>query len=260
MSRNAESDVPNEGRSDRALVLVTGAAGAIGSATVDAFLERGFFVVGMDRDASVSRARGSDYSGIQLDLEHEEKVIAAMRDVARIGSLAHVVGLAGGALPHETAEKGLLELDQASFAESIAANLVTQYTVARAALPLLRASKGDRSIALTSSFNALSGWGLPAYSAAKAGLIGLMHALTSPLGREGIRINVVAPGTVRTPRTERIWGRDPEHFQGLESRSAMGRIGSPADVANAFVALATLLTHVTGQVLIVDGGQMVKRD
>jgi meso-butanediol dehydrogenase / (S,S)-butanediol dehydrogenase / diacetyl reductase len=260
MTETRRSTARKKSLSGRALVLVTGAAGAIGSATVDAFLERGFYVVGMDRDAKVTRAKGFDYNGIQVELEQEEAIIAAMRDVARIGNLAHIVGLAGGALPSETAEKGLLELDQASFAESIAANLVTQYAVVRAALPLLRVSEGDRSIALTSSFNALSGWGLPAYSAAKAGLIGLMHALTSPLGKEGIRINVVAPGTVRTPRTERLWGHEPGHFPGLESRSAIGRVGSPADVANAFVALATLLTHVTGQVLVVDGGQMVKRD
>jgi NAD(P)-dependent dehydrogenase (short-subunit alcohol dehydrogenase family) len=223
-------------------------------------VERGFHVVGMDRDASVMAPRASAYTGIQIDLEREKAVIEAVRDLAKIGSLAHVVGLAGGALAIETEEKNLLELDGASFTASIRANLVTQYTVVRAVLPLLRASEGDRSISLTSSFNALSGWGLPAYSAAKAGLIGLMHALASPLGKEGVRINVVAPGTVRTPRTERMWRHDPEHFVGLESGSALGRLGSPADIANAFVALATLLTHVTGQVFVIDGGQMIKRN
>ena len=242
------------------MVLVTGAAGAIGSATVDAFLERGFQVAGIDRDASVTARRREGYTGIQVDLEHAEAVHDAMKSLANIGKIAHVIGVAGGALAAETAEQDLLALDAPSFRASIEANLVTQYTIVLAVLPLLRSSDGDRSIALTSSFNALSGWGLPAYSAAKAGLIGLMHALTSPLGKEGIRINVVAPGTVRTPRTERIWAHDPRHFAGLEAQSAMGRLGSPTDVANAFVALATLLTHVTGQVLVVDGGQMIKRD
>ena len=241
------------------MVLVTGAAGAIGSATVDAFLERGFQVAGIDRDASVT-ARRDGYTGIQVDLEDAEAVDGAMKALAKVGAIAHVIGVAGGALPTETAEQELLGLDATSFRASIEANLITQYTIVRAALPLLRSGDGDRSIALTSSFNALSGWGLPAYSAAKAGLVGLMHALTSPLGKEGIRINVVAPGTVRTPRTDRIWAHDPGHFAGLEARSAMGRLGSPTDVANAFVALATLLTHVTGQVLVVDGGQMIKRD
>ena len=100
---------------------------------------------------------------------------------------------------------------------------------------------------------------MPAYSAAKAGLIGLMHALVSPLGAKGIRINVIAPGTIRTPRTERIWAHRPEHFQRLATGTALGRVGAPEDVGRAFLAVATLLTHVTGQVLVVDGGQMVKR-
>jgi NAD(P)-dependent dehydrogenase (short-subunit alcohol dehydrogenase family) len=86
-----------------------------------------------------------------------------------------------------------------------------------------------------------------------------MRALTAPLGREGIRINVVAPGTVRTPRTERIWAHVPDHFPRLEATTALGRLASPDDVARAYLALATLLTHVTGEVLVVDGGQSTKR-
>jgi NAD(P)-dependent dehydrogenase (short-subunit alcohol dehydrogenase family) len=101
---------------------------------------------------------------------------------------------------------------------------------------------------------------MPAYSAAKAGLVGMMRALTAPLGAEGIRVNVVAPGTVRTPRTERIWSSDPGHFERLERGTALGKLGTPDDVSRVFVALATWLTHVTGQVIVVDGGQMVKRE
>jgi meso-butanediol dehydrogenase/(S,S)-butanediol dehydrogenase/diacetyl reductase len=243
------------------LVLVTGAAGAIGSATVDAFLERGFHVAGLDRDPAVTRSRNvSAYTGIRVELESQAMVVDAIRELSKVGELVHVVGLAGGALPAEIEQDDVLGLDEETFTASLRANLVTQFTLIRAVLPLLRATQGDRSISLTSSFNALSGWGLPAYSAAKAGLIGLMHSLTGPLGNEGIRINVVAPGTVRTPRTERIWKHEPNHFTELESRSALGRLGSPGDVADAFVALATLLRHVTGHVLVVDGGQMIKRD
>ena len=87
----------------------------------------------------------------------------------------------------------------------------------------------------------------------------MMHALVDPLGGEGIRINVIAPGSVRTPRTERIWQHDADHFERLEAGTALGRLGTPDDIARSFIALATLLSHVTGQVLVVDGGQMVKR-
>lgn len=243
------------------VVLVTGAAGGIGSATVRRFLEANFHVVGLDRDGTVADLRHERYAPFQVDLAQERSLLDAIGKAERIGRLVHVIGIAGGALPEETRAEGDPELlDADLFRASVEANLTTQFLVFRAALPWLRrGSDVDRSITFTSSFNALSGWGLPAYSAAKAGLIGLMQALAPPLGAEGIRVNVVAPGTVRTPRTERIWANAPGHFERLEKTTALGRLGRPDDVAATFFALAVAMTHVTGQVLVVDGGQTVTR-
>ena len=249
------------------VVVVSGAAGAIGGASVHAFLAAGFHVVGLDRDESVtSVAPGSSgasdaYHGIRVDLEDDDAVAAALAQAEEAGELTHVLGIAGGALDEEppTQDDPVL-LEPKVFRASIDANLVSQFVVLRAALPWLRQSAAtNRSVAFASSWNALTGVGMPAYSAAKAGLIGLMHALTSPLGAEGIRVNVVAPGTIRTPRTERIWARAEGHFERLEATAAIGRLGTPDDVARAFLALATQLVHMTGQVLVVDGGQTVKR-
>lgn len=243
------------------VVLVTGAAGAIGSATVRRFVEAEFEVVGLDRDPGVASVAARRYAGLQLDLE-DESALARAVDAARArGRLAHVIGIAGGALPDEPRTRDDLEaLEPSVFRGSLEANLTTQFLVLHAALPWLRCAPGtDRSVTFTSSFNALAGYGMPAYSAAKAGIIGMMHALTSPLGALGIRVNVVAPGTVRTPRTERIWAHDPDHFEILERTTALGRLATPDDVARTFLALATQLTHVTGQVLVVDGGQMIAR-
>lgn len=243
------------------VVLVTGAAGAIGSATVGRFLNAGFHVIGLDRDRAVVGLQHANYAGFQVDVANENSLVDALGQAQGIGRLVHLIGIAGGALPQETqavGDPGQLGTD--IFRASVEANLTTQFHVFRTVLPWLRrASDIDRSITFTSSFNALSGWGLPAYSAAKAGLIGLMQALAPPLGAEGIRVNVVAPGTVRTPRTERIWANDRRHFERLEKTSALGRLGRPDDVAAAFFALAVVLTHVTGQVLVVDGGQTVMR-
>jgi len=246
------------------VVLVTGAAGAIGSATVRAFLASGFDVVGLDVVASVGEvapgASGS-YLGVQVDVEDEIAVGDAVGRAAEIGRLVHVVGIAGGALPDEPlAETDPVQLPPKIFRASIEANLTSQFVVLQSVTPWLRANSGtDRSVTLTSSWNALTGAGMPAYSAAKAGVIGMMHALTGPLGADGIRVNVVAPGTIRTPRTERIWAHEEGHWDRLAATTAVGRLGTPDDVARAFVALATALTHVTGQVLVVDGGQLVKR-
>jgi NAD(P)-dependent dehydrogenase (short-subunit alcohol dehydrogenase family) len=242
------------------VVLVTGAAGAIGGAAARAFLGAGFGVVGLDRDPSVAEVGDRGYRGIRVELADERALAAAMDEAATTGPLAHVVGVAGGAFPDEPAtQEDPAKVTPELFRASIEAHLTTQFLVLRAALPWLRRQAGDRSVTFTSSWNALAGLGMPAYSAAKAGLIGMMRALVGPLGREGVRVNVVAPGTVRTPRTERLWEGVPGHFDRLEAESALGRLATPEDVARAFVALATQLTHVTGQVLVVDGGQLVVR-
>ncbi len=256
-----ESPPPAPPASDR-VVLVTGAAGAIGEATVRTFLGAGFAVLGLDRDRSVARSQPG-YHGVAVDLGSERAVEEAIRGAraALPGRLAHVVGIAGGALSADVRTRDdPAELDPGSFRESVDANLLTQFVVLRAALPWLREGSGaDRSVTFVSSFNGLSGWGMPAYSAAKAGIVGMMLGLTTPMGRDGVRVNVVAPGTIRTPRTEALWAGAPGHFPELEATAALGRLGTPDDVARSFLALATLLTHVTGQVLVVDGGQSVKR-
>jgi NAD(P)-dependent dehydrogenase (short-subunit alcohol dehydrogenase family) len=244
-----------------AVVLVTGAAGAIGSATVRLFLDAGFDVVGFDREPAVASIATGHYTGIRVDLQDDVALVDAVASLCSHGRLSHVVAIAGGALPAEPqTQHDPAALDPHLFRSSIEANLTTQFLTLHAVLPWLRRNPNvDRSVTFTSSFNALTGCGMPAYSAAKAGLIGLMHALTGPLGAEGVRTNVVAPGTVRTPRTERLWAHVPAHFEQLEATTALGRLATPADVARTYVALVTMLTHVTGQVIVVDGGQMVKR-
>jgi len=271
MMGGMSAPLPKDKKLPKEAVLVTGAAGAIGSATVRAFIAAGFSVVGLDVVETVTEvpagsspeidgAPGS-YRGLQVNVEDEVAVADALATAQAAGPLAHVVGIAGGALPEEpVSQADPAQLSAKVFRASVEANLTSQYIVLQAALPWLRARSGvDRSVTFTSSWNALTGVGMPAYSAAKAGVIGMMHALTGPLGDDGIRVNVVAPGTIRTARTDRIWAHDEGRWERLASTTALGRLGGPDDVARTFVALATTLTHVTGQVLVVDGGQLVKR-
>jgi 3-oxoacyl-[acyl-carrier protein] reductase len=238
-------------------IIVTGDAGAIGSATAQLFLQTGRTVLGVDlveRDAL-----GADgYHTVMADVADERAVEKALHVLEDLPPLCHVVAIAGGALPEEpTSQDQPWTMDMEVFRDSVERNLVSQFITVKTAYPWLKRSTGaERSITLTSSINALSAQGMPAYSAAKAGLIGMMHGLVGPLGAEGIRVNTVAPGTVRTPRTERIWGHVPGHFERLAGTTALGRLGEPEDIARAYRALALELTHVTGEVLVVGGGQL----
>lgn len=238
-------------------VLITGDAGAIGSATAVAFLEAGLTVLGLDL-AERSVPESEKYHAMVCDVTDEKSVEEALQVLDGLPPLGHVVAVAGGALPEEPhTQEQPWTVDTGVFRDSIERNLTSQFVTMKVSVPLLASNPGgNRSLTFTSSFNALSAQGMPAYSAAKAGLIGLMNAVVGPLGGAGIRVNTVAPGTIRTPRTERIWGHEPGHFERLAETTVLGHVGEPDDVARVYRAIALEMTHVTGQVLVVDGGQM----
>jgi NAD(P)-dependent dehydrogenase (short-subunit alcohol dehydrogenase family) len=241
-------------------VLITGAAGGIGMATVDRFLASGYEVAGIDLSPAVATLRPQGYRGKVADVTKPEQLVGAIEELLHDLELRHVVGLAGAVV---TAEKNILERDAGAaaeaFAESISLNLTGQFSLVHAALPRLERADGDRSITLCSSVNALRGFGAPAYSGAKAGLIGMMHALAEPLGRLGIRINVVAPGTTRTPllSAEAAEAGDPMALERRAQEIPLGRIGEPDDVGGAIESLADRLTFVSDEVIRVDGGQVL---
>ena len=128
----------------------------------------------------------------------------------------------------------LTELSVDTFRSSLEQNLVSVFITIRAALPHIRQATGDRSITLTSSTDAFLSYGLAAYAAAKGGLIGMVHSLAVPLGREGLRINAVAPGDVPTARNVAEFGHIPDWYVGLTNATALGRLCSPADTRLGF--------------------------
>jgi NAD(P)-dependent dehydrogenase (short-subunit alcohol dehydrogenase family) len=237
-------------------VVITGAAGAIGSEVAREFLSRGYVVVGLDRDEVAEDH--DQFTSIQVDLLNQHEVEAGFRRAATQGPLVHVLGIAGGALPEEIS-KDVTELSLELFEASVRANLTSQFVLLRAALPVLRAHADHRrSITFVSSISALASYGLPAYSAAKAGLIGLMHAIAGPLAREGIRTNVVALGTVQTPAAAARHRADPTHYERMISGTASGRLTTAGEAARAILSTATI-PQLVGQIIVVDGGQMVWR-
>jgi NAD(P)-dependent dehydrogenase (short-subunit alcohol dehydrogenase family) len=241
-------------------VLISGAAGGIGTATVDRFLASGYEVAGLDLSPAVETLRSGAYRGKVADVTEPERLRAEVEELLEGLEVRHVVALAGRVIPEE---RGPIDRDFSAavdgFSRSVSLNLTGQFALVQAALPRLIAAKGDRSITLCSSVNAQRGFGAPAYSAAKAGLIGMTHAFATPLGRRGIRINVVAPGTTRTPLLEEEIERAGD--QAVLDRKAneipMGRIAEPHDVAAVIESLADRMTYVSDEVIRVDGGQLL---
>ncbi len=241
-------------------MLISGAAGGIGSATVDRFLASGYEVAGVDILPAVETLRRSDYRGKVADVTDSGRLVSAVEDLLDGRELRHVVGLAGRVLEDEPES---IEPDAAiavdGFSRSLSLNLTGQFALVQAALPKLCEATGDRSIVLCSSVNALRGYGAPAYSAAKAGLIGMAHVLSGPLGRRGIRVNVVAPGSTRTPLVEKEMraANDPTRLDRAAGHIPLGRVAEPDDIAAVIESLADRMTYVNDEVIRIDGGQLL---
>lgn len=234
-----------------ATVLVTGSSGGLGSAAARAFMATGFDVIGLDRTAP---PENPGYRYFQADVTDEGAVQHALEEV---GPLHHVLAVAGGALAEEKTAPDVTSLPIGLLKQSLEQNLISAFVTLKATLPKLRLASGDRSMTFVSSTDALLSYGLPAYAAAKAGVIGLVRSMASPFGREGIRINAVAPGDVPTERNAREWAHLPHWYEDLAAATALGRLCTAEELADAFVSIATQLRGMTGQVIVIDAGLTV---
>src|SRR5215467_10686434 len=184
-------------------VLVTGVASGIGLAVVARCLSEGAAVAALDRDgpalgravAGLAAGGRDRITAVQADVADPEQVRAAVATAGeRLGRLTAVVNVAG--IGGYTGDVG--QTSPADWARTLAVNLSGTFHVCRAALPLLRASGGGRIVTVSSQYGLVGGAGSPAYSAAKAGVIGLTRAMAVDHAAEGILVNCVCPGPFYT--------------------------------------------------------------
>lgn len=237
--------------------LVTGARSGIGAATAEALAREGCDVAIVDRvvdevtDALVRRIEAAGPRAVAL--QSDVRSFAAADDAVRrtvlaFGRLDIVVASAG-----VTADAVSWKMTEAQWDAVLEVNLKGCFAIARAAAPVLRERQWGR-VVLIGSINGRRGrFGQANYAASKAGVVGLGKTLARELGRFGVTVNVVAPGMVATPLTAAL---PAEAVQRAEEESVLGRIGEPADVADAVTYLCSdRARHITGTVLSVDGGQ-----
>ena len=236
--------------------VVTGASSGIGRAVAEAMAEVGANLVLIGRheerlqetvEAVKERGREAEPIAVELTADNATSTIveAAMQ---RFGALNILVNCAGIFEPQPFATQ-LLE----SFDRQMAVNVRAPFALTQAALPYLRP---DGAVVNISSIAGYAGFPQSAAYCATKGAVELMtRALATELGPEGVRINCVAPGNIRTPMNAEQFAASPEYERSLEDKTPLGRIGETEDIAAAVVFLASpAAKFVNGASWLVDGG------
>ena len=233
-------------------VLVTGATGGIGRAIVAALADADCAIGACDVTAAVD-STFADVAEVRatacFDVRDRTAADAAVATLAeRLGGCDAVVANAGVVDTIHRAER----FGEDEWRKDLDTNLTGQFNVVRAAFEPL-AGCGDGRIVLISSASAETGLpGQVAYTAAKAGVVGMAKTLAAEWGPRGIRCNVVMPGMIATPKVRALPGRLREALAGSVP---IGRIGEPEELAGtvAFL-LSPAAAYITGAVVRVDGG------
>ena len=247
------------------IVIVTGAGIGIGNAAAKAFAALGDHVIvtdilekeGLSTVEAIKAAGGSAEFHV-YDVRSTEATDRLVADVeARHGRVDIVVANAG--IAHRTP---LAALTDEKWDLTFDIDLKGIFRLVRAVAPGMRARRSGSIVALSSIMGVAYGWDEHVhYSAAKAGVIGLVRGLAVELARDGVRVNGIAPGYIRTAQLlseENSLG--PAGAEKAAEFIPMGRLGTPEDIADVVAFLASEnARYMTGQVLVVDGGLLVGR-
>jgi glucose 1-dehydrogenase len=238
-------------------VLITGAAGGIGRATVALFADRGWNVIGVDRATF-----GEGFPGhglfIQSDIGRPEELLSIFGKVREFTeTLNALVNNAAIQVAKPIMETSVEEWDMV-----MAANLRSVFLGVKLSHPLLKVHGG--AIVNVSSVHAIqTSANIAAYAASKGGMLALTRAIAIELAPDQIRVNAVLPGAVDTPMLRAGLNRGhvghgdmQERLDNLARKTVNGRVGTPQEIAQAIYFLADndQSSFMTGQALVVDGG------
>jgi glucose 1-dehydrogenase len=239
-------------------VLITGAAGGIGRATVALFADKAWRVIGVDR-APFGEGFPGNGLFVQADISHPEE-IASIFDRARAFTSTLNALVNNAALQ---ISKPMLETTIDEWDSVMASNLRSAFVGVKLAHPLMKVAGGGAVVNVSSVHAVQTSVNIAAYAASKGGLLALTRAMAIEFAPDNIRVNAVLPGAVDTPMLRAGLGRG--HVSGgdiqtrldnLARKTVNGRVGTPREIAHAIYFLAddSQSSFMTGQALIVDGG------
>ncbi len=235
------------------IALVTGASRGIGAAVADILAAMGATVIGTattasGADAISTRLAALGGTGRALNVTDAEAVDTLLAQVAaQFGPISILVNNAG-----ITRDNLLMRMKEEDWQSVLDTNLSSIYRTSKAVLRAMMKARHGRIINIASVIALTGNAGQANYAAAKAGIIGFSKSLAKEIGSRGITVNVVAPGFIETDMTRDL----PEDAKtAMAGQIALGRLGSPQDVAEAVAFLASpAAAYITGETLHVNGG------
>ncbi len=249
------------GALDHKRVLATGAASGIGAATARLFAAEGAALALLDLDTERGRGVARDISRDGGRAEFIPCDVTSAADCARavtqavqsLGGLDIVLHSAGIIV-----RRSVIELEETDWDRVLDVNVKSVYLISRLTIPVLRAAGGGSVITIASGWGLVGGPQAAAYCASKGAVVLLTKAMAIDCGPDRIRVNCLCPGDTDTPllRSEaRQLGVPEDAFLAASARRPLGRVGTPLEIAQAALFLASdASSYVTGATLLVDGG------
>lgn len=240
------------------IVIVTGAASGMGRATAKLFASEGAQVAVTDLDLAACEAVaaecGANARAYALDVADKDMIARVVAQIAAdFGRIDILVNNAG--------VSSFCGLDDEAYEDvwhrAVAVMLTAHQRMVRAALPWLRQSDAPRIVNIASTEGLGATPGDTPYVAAKTGVTGLTRGLAVDLGPEGITVNCICPGPIRTAMTDQVSDEHKTIF--AKRRTALRRYGEPEEVAQMTLSLVLpAASYITGAVIPVDGGLMAR--
>lgn len=236
-------------------VLITGGARGLGLEMSRQFLEAGARITIWDFSSESLECAKNELSSVggasskvtfaRVDVGDRRSIEAAVGSISDLDVLVNNAGI--------TRDKSFAKMTDDDFDAVINTNLRGVYLVTQNLLGKFKQGETPKRIVNIASIVALYGnFGQTNYVAAKAGVLGMTKTWARELARKGFTVNAIAPGFIATPMTEAM---PPETLKALSDRIPVGRLGQPADIANACLFLASdAAAYINGITLSVDGG------
>ena len=240
------------------VVLITGAGGGVGYATLCVFAGCGWRAIGVDRRA-FDKPVPANGLAIQADISIEKNLQDVYEKVRTFSPvLDAVINNAAIQIP-----KPLIETSAEEWDEVMANNLRSVFLGAKLAYPMLKAAGGGAIVNVSSVHAVSTSANIASYAASKGGLLALTRAMAIEFAADNIRVNAILPGAVDTPMLRASMARGNmegadlrDRLENLARKTVNGRVGQPEEIARSIYFLAdnTQSSFMTGQALIVDGG------